>query len=304
MFSKEEYIIQSISKTRHKKWEHYVVTRIVHLLDDPEIEFVTQQLVLTSSGRKLTDLYFPQFNIHVEVDEEYHEGELQRILDKKRSQDIIKATQHDIHRIKVNSGPSNLSSIEFLNQQVDDFIRMIKNLKEKKISNGDFFPWDYEFQFSPEKHILKGSISSTDDVFFRCQNDALQCFGYGKGRYRRGLWRIPDKSGDAVWFPRLYKIKEWSNELSKDGDKIIERPHSSENFFDPKKSFHKGNRITFAKYSDSLGQRLYRYVGTFKINLNASKSDEIQYDLVKKSENLDRKNKTLAAPQFRSSSTS
>ncbi|WP_323716132.1 AbaSI family restriction endonuclease [Paracoccus aminovorans] len=71
--SKDDYILRSLSKTRHKRIEHFVVNRIYHLLDDPEIEFVCQQLVRRSDGPALTDMYFPQFRLHLEVDEPFHE---------------------------------------------------------------------------------------------------------------------------------------------------------------------------------------------------------------------------------------
>jgi len=46
--TKDEYILRNFSKIQHKKWELYVITRIIHLLNDPELEFVCQQLVKNS----------------------------------------------------------------------------------------------------------------------------------------------------------------------------------------------------------------------------------------------------------------
>ncbi len=37
--SKNEYILRNLSKIKHKKWELFVITRITHLLNDPEIEY-------------------------------------------------------------------------------------------------------------------------------------------------------------------------------------------------------------------------------------------------------------------------
>ena len=68
--SKQDYIYRSLKKVSHKGWETFVISRIIHGLDDDDIEFVTQQLVrLSDESRALTDLYFPQFDLHVEVDE-------------------------------------------------------------------------------------------------------------------------------------------------------------------------------------------------------------------------------------------
>ena len=43
--AKTEYIHLSLKKISHKKWEYFLISRILHRLDDFEIEFVSQQLV-------------------------------------------------------------------------------------------------------------------------------------------------------------------------------------------------------------------------------------------------------------------
>ena len=71
--SKAGYITNSLSKIRHKRWELYVISRVVHLLDDLEIEFVCQQAIILENGtHKFADMFFPQFNIYLEVNEKHH----------------------------------------------------------------------------------------------------------------------------------------------------------------------------------------------------------------------------------------
>ena len=63
--TKDKYILRNFSKIQHKKWELYVITRIIHLLNDPELEFICQQLVKTPDNKRyLTDLCFPQLNLY------------------------------------------------------------------------------------------------------------------------------------------------------------------------------------------------------------------------------------------------
>lgn len=69
-----EYIARQFSRAEKKAFEHYVVTRIWHQLDDTEIKFVTQQYVKRPDGIALTDMYFPQLKVHVEIDEGHHFG--------------------------------------------------------------------------------------------------------------------------------------------------------------------------------------------------------------------------------------
>ena len=68
--SKANYVATSLSKIKHKRWELYVISRVIHLLNDLDVEFICQQAVLTDhGGRRFADLFFPQFNIYLEVNE-------------------------------------------------------------------------------------------------------------------------------------------------------------------------------------------------------------------------------------------
>lgn len=97
---KKEYIIRQLGRTKNKKYEAYVVSRIIHLLNNFDIKIVTQQYVVRPEGRALTDLFFPQLSIHIEVDEEHHKSNIQD--DKIREADIVNATNHTILRIDMS----------------------------------------------------------------------------------------------------------------------------------------------------------------------------------------------------------
>ena len=51
IISKDDYLLRNISKIKHKKWELYIITRILHSLNDSEIEYTCQQFVKTKSGK-------------------------------------------------------------------------------------------------------------------------------------------------------------------------------------------------------------------------------------------------------------
>ena len=100
--TKDEYILRTFSKIQHKKWELYVITRIIHLLNDPEIEFVCQQLVKTPDNKRyLTDLCFPELNLYCEIDELQHSFKEHSFQDDRRMQEIIDATDFTEKRIKI-----------------------------------------------------------------------------------------------------------------------------------------------------------------------------------------------------------
>ena len=58
---KDAYIIASLESIGRKKWELYVVTRIIHLLNDDNLEFACQQYVKDKGNDRyyFTDLCFP-----------------------------------------------------------------------------------------------------------------------------------------------------------------------------------------------------------------------------------------------------
>ena len=79
--SKDDYILRSFAKIQHKKWELYVITRIIHSLNDPDIEFVCQQLIKTKNNkRSLTDLCFPELKLYCEIDEERHKKNIEKLF--------------------------------------------------------------------------------------------------------------------------------------------------------------------------------------------------------------------------------
>ena len=70
--NKYDYIKSQLWRARNKRDENYVINRFWHKLDLPDVKIVTQQYVTRPDGHALTDMYLPQFNLHVEVDEPHH----------------------------------------------------------------------------------------------------------------------------------------------------------------------------------------------------------------------------------------
>jgi len=86
---KKEYLFKTLSRTNRKDKENYVVNRVYSRLNDLEIQPVTQQYVQRPNLKfALLDLYFPQFNLAVECDEEKHKHTLEE--DQIRTVDIFK----------------------------------------------------------------------------------------------------------------------------------------------------------------------------------------------------------------------
>ena len=272
--SRADYVVRSLAKAASKRWEHYVIGRIIHRLNDPEIEFICQQAVRRPDGNGiyLADLFFPQLEMYLEVDEGQHSQEKHTLRDVRREADIVNATGFKEHRITVyDLGPSE-RKLDELDRRVDEYIEQLRAAKQTLQASGEFKAWDYERRYSPERHIEQGTMEVGPYTAFRYHRDALRCFGYLKGHYQKAVWNLPPEvvkelGGEGkwcVWFPKLYDQPKWENSLSEDGTVIVEKPK----FTDQLQAEPWDRRVVFAHSKDSLNRTLYRFLGVFKLDAN------------------------------------
>jgi very-short-patch-repair endonuclease len=276
---KKEYIANQLRRTFNKKYENYCITRIYHLLNRLDMKIVTQQLFRRDNGKiALADLYLPQINLIIEIDEGHHLDNKEN--DEKRTEEIIKnkitmfeeVVYYDlqIERIDVTR------SIEYINQRVNEIIVLINekinNLKEK------FIPWKEEYN-SPERYIKLGYIDAKDEVKFRTVQEVSELFNKGYKGIQRVWFSDKDGSNVRVWCPKLklngydYGVR-YSNEMTLDGEIIYEFfPEDNSRFIDEATiGTHKNLtiRYTFAKFKDSSGEDMYRFRGVFELDKEAT----------------------------------
>lgn len=269
------HITRSLSRTQNKRYENYVITRIFHLLNDLEIKIITQQHVSRPDGKRaLTDLYFPQFGLHVEVDEPFHLEQKEK--DLVREADVVNATQHRFRRVDISKGLTNI------HEEIDSIVNEIKELK--KTSN-NFVPWEPEKENNPETYIQKGSMSIDDNCAFFKMTDAASCFG--KKFVEKSIWKggvlHPVEQNVIIWFPKLYPNGEWLNSISNDEDTIIEKMKLNDDNSNFKKieehilntiSSPYQTRIVLAKVKSPLGDVMYRFRGVYQLDKNKSGVEE------------------------------
>lgn len=266
--SKDEYILKNLYKIKHKKWELFVISRILHLLNDWDIEFACQQLIKTKNGRYFADICFPSLKLYYEIDERQHSSTSHSLSDQERKKEIIDASDYVEERIRIYNENNDDRDINDIIAEIDQFVSLVKKKKENLLSKDEFIPWDYENKLNHETFIKRGYIDIKDNVSFFYQRDALRCFGYKKGHYQRSLWHIKG-SDKGVWFPKLYKDKAWKNSLSEDHKKITMQPqpnnaHSRKRMKEITNNKNlPGKRIVFAHQEDVLGRRMYKFLGEF-----------------------------------------
>lgn len=262
--NKFEYIAKTLSRTKRKDFENYVINRIYNDLNDYDIKPVSQQYVRRPNGKyALIDLYFPQLNIGIECDEIHHLNHKEE--DNLRFTDIINSiSSYEEIRIPIfNSNDKNqYRSIEGINNDINNAVNRIR---EKKSQTTDFEPWDTRPDIY--KALGKGLLDIDDNYIFT--QEELRLFFDRSGITQKGFYKIIEDC--YIWLPGLAienegnyipynKNLDYINIISKDGEKIFEfLPDIKEN----KNEVFK--RIVFVKMKDRiLNRQVYKFAGVFE----------------------------------------
>jgi hypothetical protein len=266
MDKKLEYMTRLLKKMSAKGIETYVITRLWHLLDNDGIKLVPQQYVRHSNGQySLTDIYLPQFNIHVEVNESGHyHSEAKIAKDALRERNIISASGHEIKTIDCTRPMAEIHS------QIDEIISAIQEALKVQLFNKTFQQWQPEFEYKANFYKNYKTLNVKDNVALETIEQICELFGTTvprRGFLRKGAVPYPPMGNTIIWWPGSYNAN-WQNSISPDGSTIIERA-ADLNF---RKSHAEGiinnphHRITFFKDTDVLGYTYYRFKGVFDLN--------------------------------------
>lgn len=267
--AKTEHILRQLGRTKNKKFEMLIISRILHRLNNFDIKFVTQQYVSRPNGKHaLTDLYFPQLNTHIEVDEGFHKETQNVDRDRIRQEDIVRAVENTkFERIDATG------TIEKINQRVDELVEVLRErIEDLKFPPSDstskYVAWDIDAESNPETYKKLGHIDLKDNVAFRTIYEACNCFGHNfKGYQRGGAGHEDDDT--ILWFPKLYPNGEWENSITFDEEQITEKNIDPEKAVIHVDSHINGvvtKRIVFARVKNNLGEVMYRFRGTYELN--------------------------------------
>lgn len=271
---KLDYVTRILQKTSKKRIENYVISRIWHQLNNDEIKISHQQYVNRDDEKyALTDLYFPQLNYHIEVNEEFHYKDENKIdIDKIREIDIVRKTGHTIRFIECQ----NDKKLEDIHSQIDKIVNEINNLVDEQKRLKTFRPWD-EKELKPSYWKEKGIINVNENVNLRTIDDIGLLFNVeikNRGFLKAGAVKFTKDGFSEVWWPSEIKKSNWENKFENDFEKITEK-----NLTESKGNSHvqhyinnnpECKRIVFFKYKDELGFNFYKFVGCFKLNSKIS----------------------------------
>lgn len=269
MEDKKYYLVKTLSRTKRKDYENYVINRIYNKLDDLDIKPMTQKYVKREiegkRGYSLIDLYFPQFNIGIECDEPHHI--LQEEQDKLRTEDIIaELKNYNEQRIRVYD-----KTIIDINNDIDKVVEYIKDKKKEQIQNKTFKKWEI---LTPQEYFKnKDKITIYDDIEFHTINEISNLI---LGTNYKGLQKawfqiktIKDKNITA-WFPQLAIERDntmfassngWNNTINDNKDTIFE--YNEYGYYESN-DYDKRERVTFMKMKNKItNNSSYKFLGVF-----------------------------------------
>lgn len=280
-----------LSKISHKKFELYVISRIIHKLDDPEIEYVFQQYATRddqSGEYALIDLYLPQFDFAIEVDEPCH---LKRMTEDQMRMKEIPEYYSISHIERVDCS----QTIAAVNAKIDDIVNKINIIKARLIADGKYKPWD---GLSGYDHYMNtGLLIINDHTKLSSPTEICRCFGLDNaGRQGSRTWTDPrDSRKYKLWWPKEnYEDSDghvsgrWYNKMEEDeeGTWIIEADMTSVQASEEhvkaarRERSRYPRRIVFFAKKNWTGDRVYDFWGVYelvdnvgKINIEGEKYD-------------------------------
>lgn len=271
---KFEYIAHMFNvRTNRKKYENYVVNAIYNRVGASNLVPVTQQFVRNPRDSRryyLLDLYFPQLNYGIEVDEGHHLMQNNIINDANREQVIKSAIECEEGRIEIfeiNGDSIRMRSFEDIEKQINDQVDIIK----KKISEKSTLEWKTNDDLKEEVKY-KGIFSVSDNVDYKGITEIYNITGHEAKQLRRCFYSLNEDY--YLWVPTLAIIKDdgtvissnnYENYLKEDQSEIIEydkthsRPNWNKSNWDGKKK-----RVVFLKMRDRFGIKCVKFIGVFK----------------------------------------
>lgn len=262
---KKEYLVRTFSRTKRKDYENYILNAIWQQMNYPQIRPVSQQYVKSGPNEYyLIDLYFPQLNVGVEVDEAYHLNNTQqdmiRTLDISRKLSAVPQTD-DFKIFRVDA----TLSARALHHRIKEVANEIAQLARKM----NIQSWDTDVSIKNQLQE-KGYISVEDYYQFdRIIDFANDVFLKKYRGYQQASFPITvDNKLYLAWSPVISTSEttehsDWYNTLNDNWTEIKEVNTRN----DGKLITVEENevRCVFAKMRNPFGRMKYRYIGNFQL---------------------------------------
>lgn len=278
-------------RTKRKAYENFIVNAIYTKVGNPELMPVTQQYVRNPNDPRryyLLDLYFPQINFGVEVDEGYHCNESNRLMDEEREEAIKSAIECDEERIAIfaetEDGGWRKRSYSEICADIDRIVAMIKARIDAIPGGVDWVTNDEKIEEVKRKGIFEVGDGVTYGTIAEIYNICGGSRSSGKEvkNLRRAYLRL--NQNYHLWVPTLaiktqdgeYTSKHDYHNLLNEDKTIIEERSLKGPFGEVKNLKTVGEcnkckkpddyRVVFLRANDMFGNSSIRFIGVFKLH--------------------------------------
>ena len=137
--SRFHYLVKTLSRTKRKDYENYVINAIWNRLDDHNVRPTSQWYVKNQQGWYLIDLYFPQINFGVECDEAHHKSS--QSDDERRELTLIEVLSA-ANKLPYQAFHIDVTlSFNEIEQKINECVLRIKSIVKERRQKGDFIEW-------------------------------------------------------------------------------------------------------------------------------------------------------------------
>ncbi len=271
-------------RTNGKAYENFIVNAIYTKIGNPNLVPVTQQYVINVRDPRryyLLDLYFPQINYGVEIDERHHLEQQEK--DEIRADDIKNAIQCDEGRITIYTNNDEKRSYADICADIESIVDIIR---QKIADRGEELRW--ETNNDRKKAVVSlGRFHVDDDVSFDTVTEIYNiCGGKRTGREKghpadmlqRCYYRLTDKY--KLWVPTLAIQLEdkgkngFKNFLSEDHEMITENTNTP--WKDPNKD-NSYKRVVFMRMKNRFGKPCIKFIGVFESSSGPGDNRRVHY---------------------------
>lgn len=300
---KTRYLIKTLSRTKRKDYENYVVNAIWNRISK-KIRPVTQQYVSNPYDERrhyFIDLYFPLINMGIECDELQHIANMddditreniitltiQDELSKVSLNENYEACHVRIYNIEIHNDEKfiHFLSFEELEMEIEKAVNKI-NTRISKLNDSEI-EHDWNILWPAEYFKDKNFIKTNDSIIFKTQKEINKVLFNTDYALQKGGYRLPTFENNSifdnhtVWYPQLVIEKpngeklartDWYNQLL-DGGTVIEEYHATR----VDEHSYEERKIVFAKDKDYLGNDGYKFVGIFALEKSKVENEHVTW---------------------------
>ena len=280
-------------RTKGKAYENFIVNAIYTKVNNKNLVPVTQQYVKNPKDKRkyyLLDLYFPQLNYGIEIDERHHLAEHNRVSDIEREEAVKSAIECEEDRIPIFNQDGSPRTFEEVSKDID---RVVENIKCRITENGPLI-WETNEDLK-SKAIKRGRFVVSDNIYYESITEIYNiCGGKRTGPHKgekadslqKCYYRLNDKF--KLWVPPLAirnsdgtysdSKKGYRNLLSEDYTILTEI--AKEPWKHPNKDIQY-NRVVFMRMRDRFGKPCIKFIGVFKqIKSDESNCNSREYERI------------------------